>query len=389
MTPPPPPEPEGPSLPARHRPTKDSLASDTTERGFWDLDDLDEAGSSNPAPAKVQPRGSLPNSPDSPHQIMVRGSNEGGVPISPGKGGFTRRLNTLEKFLSERESKTAAQAAAGPPPEPAPPPDIPVEAPPVETEVWAPPEPSLPTHSPVEDVFAEIVDNIELPAKPEPPIAEPPSEEPTAPVNRPAPAPTPRASDDEFSPPILPDAKPLSLRPSVKLSSFELAGIACLALMLLSGGIWIYLQTLNRIGHLGTSHTETKLPIKGSFVAVTKMETYWRAPLTGSKPESVRRGVVLIPVVEITLNGGPGAIRFQFTNDLGKATGDPISRVVNGETTLAIPSTDGFEDISLHAAYRTNLAKPWHIQITEAPNANSSGSEFKTLLVAPISPEKH
>ena len=68
--------------------------------------------------------------------------------------------------------------------------------------------------------------------------------------------------------------------------------------------------------------------------------------------------------------------------------GDPITRPINGETTLVLPATDGFEDISMHAAYCTGQTKPWTVRIFEAPTAEAKGKEYKQLLEVPISTEK-
>ncbi|MEI7925085.1 MAG: hypothetical protein WCI61_02670 [Chloroflexota bacterium] len=105
--------------------------------------------------------------------------------------------------------------------------------------------------------------------------------------------------------------------------------------------------------------------------------------------EAVRRGVVLIPVAEITLQSGSGAIRALVVNDHGLAVGDPITRQIDGTTTLILPATDGFEDISMHAAYRTGQTKPWTLRVFEAPSANALGKDFKKLLELPISSDQH
>ena len=84
-----------------------------------------------------------------------------------------------------------------------------------------------------------------------------------------------------------------------------------------------------------------------------------------------------------------GAIRALVLNENGLAVGDPITRAVDGTTTLTLSATDGFEDISLHAAYRTGQTQPWTLRIFEASSANAQGKEFKKLLELPISSDKH
>lgn len=388
MTPPPPAEPDGPSLPPRHRPNKDSLASDTTERGFWDLDDLGDVEAPGPALAKVEPRRTTP--PPAPPPGPIKSGGES-VPVLASNRDYTRRMSGVEKFLSAREAKTAQDS------ETAPEPVLPftphrgdsMEDTFDELEQWEAPAVTAPTQRPVEEVFDALADSLEATPAPTPK----PSSEPTGPTapeaTPPRSLPASAPSDNEFVPVENPNAKPFSLRPYFNLSLLETIGVASLALVLLAGGGWVYQQTLKRIGHTDASHGQVEYPVRGSHVTVTKLVSYWRPPITtGDKPEIVRRGVVLIPVVELTLSGGPGAVRVLFNNELGKKTGDPITLAVNGEATRILAATDGFEDVSMHAAYRTDLAKPWVLQVSEAPSENSPGAEFKTLLKTPISPEK-
>lgn len=396
---PPPPEPESPKLPPRHRSNKDSLASDSSERGFWDLDDLGEDSLPPPAAAKIEPRLSTPRN-DMPEPAPSDPTT--GL---PSKSNMMRRMSGVERFKEAREAKAKAEAAVAGDEnksedsfvlETAASPAAPKEA-------WEAPK-EIPTKALHDEVFEGFEEEpptpdtgrIELTLattllsdEPDHPPVEDSIVAPATKAVAPAPPAAPADPEDEFAPAVNPDAKPLSLRPHLKLSPLETIGLACLALALLVGGVWAYRHTLNRIGHTDASHGKVEYPVKGSHVTVTGVVSYWRAPITtGDKPEIVRRGVVLIPVVEITLSGGPGAVRILFNSEHGKKAGDPITRTINGATTLVIPATDGFEDISMHAAYRTESTNPWMVEIAEAPSENSPGSQFKTLLKAPISPEK-
>jgi len=131
------------------------------------------------------------------------------------------------------------------------------------------------------------------------------------------------------------------------------------------------------------------LPAKGDHFAVTKVRSYWRAPVTsGPDADTVQRGTELIPVIEITANGGSSALRVQFRNSEGAAVGDPITHAVTGETSLVIPSTAGFEDVNIHNAYRTGLIDPWTVEILEASAGTTAGNAFRGIVTVPISPDR-
>ncbi|MEI7955801.1 MAG: hypothetical protein WCJ66_11580, partial [Verrucomicrobiota bacterium] len=187
-----------------------------------------------------------------------------------------------------------------------------------------------------------------------------------------------------------PIVKPLSLRPHLGLSKLEAVSMITLAILLLVGGYWVYDHSLNRVLGQAGQLAKVTFPVRGTHITVNSVATYWRKPLKdGNRIDAVRRGVVLIPVAEITLQGGPGAIRALVLNENGLAVGDPITRPVDGTATLTLSATDGFEDTSLHAAYRTGQTQPWTLRIFEASSANAQGKEFKKLLELPISSDKH
>jgi len=204
---------------------------------------------------------------------------------------------------------------------------------------------------------------------------------------------TPAATGEDTAPATgedtAPAAKPISLRPHLGLSKLEAVSLMALTVMLVAGGYLVYHFSLSRVLSQAGQTQEVAFPVRGNNVTISNVVTYWRQPLkTGNQVEAVRRGVVLIPVAELTLQGGPGAIRAVVHNDRGIAVGDPITRQVDGATTLILPATDGFEDISLHAAYRTGQIKPWTVHIFEAPSSSARGKDFKKLLEVPVSTEK-
>ncbi len=214
-----------------------------------------------------------------------------------------------------------------------------------------------------------------------------------APTAESAPNPTeeePGTAIKEIARSTEPIVKPLSLRPHLGLSKLEAVSLITLALLLLVGGYWVYDHSVNRLLGQAGQLAKVTFPVHGTHITVNSVATYWRKPLKdGNRIDAVRRGVVLIPVAEISVQGAPGAIRALVLNENGLAVGDPITRPVDGTTTLTLSATDGFEDISLHAAYRTGQTQPWTLRIFEASSANAQGKEFKKLLELPISPDKH
>ncbi len=180
------------------------------------------------------------------------------------------------------------------------------------------------------------------------------------------------------------EATPVSLIPKFKLSLLEKVGLGVLALILIGGGTMAYRSTFSLMA--GEAKGSTEMPVSGEHVSITKVVSYWRPPVTtGENVEIVRRGVVLIPVVEITASG-QGAIRLLFNNDKGDVVGDPMIREINGETTLVVAATAGFEDTAEHEAYRAGLTSSWHAMIAEAPTTAAAGGAFKDLVELPVAP---
>lgn len=128
------------------------------------------------------------------------------------------------------------------------------------------------------------------------------------------------------------------------------------------------------------------LPIAGKLVNVTSAATFWREPVTGGdSPDIVRRGTKLIPVLTLQVEAKSAAVRVLFRNEDGLVVGDPINRSIKGKTKLTIPATAGFDDIGMHAAYRTGESPPWSVQVLEASQSGDSIDNFTTLLETEIS----
>ncbi|MEI6654134.1 MAG: hypothetical protein WCP45_05145 [Verrucomicrobiota bacterium] len=385
MTEPQPPA-AGPSLSPRHRPDVKTLVKNSTEQDLWDLDELPTEDSAAPLPPKDLTRVTAPlpvavprvqpEARETPPPILE-------VPLLP-------RHKTLHNPHLERRGYGATPLPATAGTEPAAPQapfknvDM-LEEPFHHLDDWHLAD-ELPATAPVRprDVLPM--------APPEPVSAGGPEPKPATPDDGVTPAVTtvPDTDRDEFSPKLKSNATQSPLRPKLGLSKMEVLGLVALALVLLLGGFWVYQNSLSRLRTQSTQTSKVTFPVQGSLLTVTKVVTYWRAPINKmGQVETVRRGVVLIPVTELSLRGGPAAIRMLVHNDNGIAVGDPITRQVNGEATLILAATDGFEDISMHAVYLTAQSKPWTLHLFEAPSANAPKEDFKKLLEMPIATEKH
>ncbi len=191
---------------------------------------------------------------------------------------------------------------------------------------------------------------------------------------------------DELSPPVRSSADPVSLRPHLRLSKVERVGIVALAVFLVALGIGAYVFSLSRLPSQSLYTDEVDFPVKGARVTVTDATSYWRAPvLDGATPDVVRRGTVVIPIVEVTTSSGNGAIRAVFRDQDRKTIGDSITRQARPGVVLKIASTAGFEDSGTHAAYRAGGGRPWTVEILEAPSADSPSTEFKRLFLMNLS----
>lgn len=407
--------PEDPTLAQRHRPSLEAFVKNSSEENLWDMTEFAADAVHEAAPVTVLPRRSMPAMPLSPLDRGGAQPAEGDNPSAPilpvamaprsqssqsanvarlGRQRFSRNSQESPAFVPTSLGESATDANL-------------FEDTFNNLEDWDIPEQTPPTDSAANPLTVLLGDNSQTPAYeplPNPP-ANPVSE--PEPISEPNPAPEPNpVSEPEPIPepePVSPTqagkapateaeaiAKPIIPWPRLGLSKPEMVSLVALGLLLLAGGYWVYDNSLSRVLGQANQLQKISFPVRGSHVTVSDIATYWRAPLkTDNRVEAVRRGVMLIPVAEITLQGGPGAIRALVVNDRGLAVGDPITRQIDGATTLVLPATDGFEDISMHAAYRTGQTKPWTLRVFEASSANAQGKDFKKLLELPISSNKH
>ncbi|MGJ8632813.1 MAG: hypothetical protein ACSHX7_02755 [Luteolibacter sp.] len=185
------------------------------------------------------------------------------------------------------------------------------------------------------------------------------------------------------------DSKLLFSKVLASLTKAEKIGIASLfAVLVLSSVLLIVYITDRAATAQAAKDAELELPVVGNSLTVTSVDTFWRAPVTsGSNPDIVRRGTKLIPVVNMTLesNGKPIAIRVLFRDSLGIYIGDPINRRVKTEKTLSLAATAGFDDVGMHAAYRTEESPPWTVEVLEGSDINASSDKFTVLFETTIS----
>ncbi len=187
----------------------------------------------------------------------------------------------------------------------------------------------------------------------------------------------------EMPPPV--KSAPVAPELKLNLSKFERIGLLTLLAVLVLGGIAVFLGTINRLP-TGSDRTKANdFPIQGQHLAIASATSFWRAPKSA---ETVRRGTQLMPVLELTSTGSPAAIRVFFRNGDGEVVGDAVTRRVQAGAPLQIAATAGFDDVGMHAAYRTGRDKAWTIEVLEAPSENASGADFKKLFEMDVSQER-
>ena len=366
--PPPPSSDDGKQLPARHRPTLGNLNQDTTELDLWAFeDDLDSPESTVSEPQRGT-SGAIP-APRERRAVKAREADPK-EDASHETGGERIKMNVGRSRLQ---------------PQP--------------TPLISPPRPEKEFDDLDNWDDAPKVEGLgELPEEPAPVvlIPEPPAPQPEsksiAEITKPTVADAPVEvvpDEDELSPKKKPDANPLPLRPHLGLSIVERVGMIALAALLVLGGLFAYLQSIKRLPTESARAGSRDFPIKGSMITVNSATSYWRPPVSeGTKIDTFRRGTVLLPVLVLKVADGRGAIRVLFRNEQREVIGDAVTHTIQGAGTLEIPATAGFDDIGMHAAYRTGGSKPWTIEVFEAASETSSGKNFKRLFEINISTDR-
>ncbi len=369
MTPKPPSSSDGSSLPPRHRPNKKDLIKDSTELDLWAFD---EPGQSDEKRAAAAPKfGRSAGIPVPRSSGNVRKHPVGGLPKSEKSPPL--QASGAEDRIQINVSKKRPKAA---------PASHPVHHSKVGEEFDELDDGNEPEPEVVEDASAA-----ELVAVDEPVLLESAIEE-TVPET-PPPVEPPVSEQDEFSPRVREDAEPVSLRPHLGLSKVERIGLAALLGVLLIGGGVVYLKTIYHLPAGSGRLEENDFPVKGAHLTIAAASSYWRAPITnGAYAETVRRGTQLVPVVDLTIKGGPAAVRVFFRNSDGDVIGDAVTRTIQAGASLEVAATAGFEDVGMHAAYRTGQSKPWTVQVYEGPSESSPAPAFKKLFEMNVSTDR-
>ena len=382
MTADPPPSPEGSPLPSRHRPVLGDLAKNTTELDLWSFDDELDAEvlpvvqqlPTQPRPIPVtQPSRLIPERRDSRQPSAGQRSDaeassppEEQVRLNANRSPERRRtLGDFSNSLKRAENFD-------------------------DLEQWD--TDSLPDVDRFEELPEVLTEDVILKEFSESPQAAPEGKEvpaaSLASVVSSAKEDLKRlvSADDEFSPVPRDGGEAVSLRPHMGLTKMEKLGIIALFAMLLAAGIVIYQFSVNRLPTESIKAKANDFPIKGSRVTVTSSESYWRVPIVdGPTPDVFRRGTVLLPVIEIAVSGGSGAIRVVFRDENRKTMGDSITRTVQGSDVIKIVATAGFEDMGMYAAYRTGGNKPWTAEVLEGPSSDAPSAEFTKLFEMELS----
>lgn len=394
-------EPTNPSgLPGRNRPQLSDLSRETTEDDLWNLDE--EPAVSRPRQAKLTPPPAPIKEPAAPLEAPT--------PLEPP---MPRGLTSPVKPLSPR---TAQPDEIG---------DL------DESDSAPPPAPEEEPVAALTSAIDDDLDEVETPAAP--PVAATPKAKgktkktPAAPVELPAPpeepAPvavdTPAAVDapegyyEDEEPTDEPVAShaPRENRPRgaaaaergsiprPRLNRCEVIGIASFAVVVMIAAVWVLSHFFSQLSFTRESDSRPSYPLKGELARVASATTFWREPVrSGENRDVARREVVLIPVLELSLDpehSGGGSLRVIFRNSEGQPLGDPITRSfgagrfeASGSATISFAATDGFIEDGDFQAYRTGKGKLWTADVLEGPPGDSPANTFKKLSSIPILPDR-
>lgn len=365
MTPEPPPSSEGSSIPPRSRPNLSDLVNDRHETDLWAFDDL-EVMEDSPVNPPSRPNLSTPPVPRAlPSRVApvtkapTRAQDQAAIESVKLDVGKVHAVHTgkskleLAKPIKDVDELDDWEVAAYEPPT---------------LEIHPSLIGSAASEEEVPEATSQEVREI-LPLEEADSISSELQEE-TAATDKVAPA--------------------RSLVPHLELSKLEKFGLLALLALLLIGGGLIFISVSNRLPTDSGLSKADDFPVKGQHTEILSAKTYWRAPINdGKNADTFRRGTQLLPVVELTSRGNPAAIRLFFRNQDGVVMGDAVTRAILPGVPLEVVATAGFDDLGMHAAYRTGQSKPWTIEVREAPTLTAPNSEFKRLFDVAISTDRH
>lgn len=354
MTPKPPSSSEGSSFPPRSRPNLGDLVKDTTELDLWAFDDLDPEEEVPKPPAPAASTG-IPGPRDSRKKKPLASEESTEPPPTQRVTG----KDSIRVDVSKEALKTPSGSTGD------------LAEPRNDFEDLDDPDHWDANESPALSIHPSLITA---------PAQEPEDDEPVVESNPPV------EEADEFSPAAPENAQPISLVPRLGLSKLEWLGLGVLGAILLSGGGVVFFNSIHRLPSGAERLRAGDFPVKGSHVTILSAETFWRAPVSeGKNADTFRRGTQLLPVVTLTASGGPAGVRVFFRDEEGRVMGDAVTRTIKPGAPLQIAATAGFEDLGMHAAYRTGQSKPWTLQVLEGPSETAANAEFKKLFEINIS----
>lgn len=362
MTPKPPSSSEEPAFPRRSRPNLGDVVKDSTELDLWAFDDINVIEDTNPTPQGPPVSSGIP---------MPRDRRKKAAPnpdAAPGPTGILTGKKSVRVDVSQESVKSPDATTVD-------------RATPADdfddldgSDFIEESEP------PALSIHPSLLDSPGKPAGVEESAAEKTTPQPKAAV----------VEDlDEFSPVVPENAQPISLVPHLQLSKVEWIGLSALCAMLLVGAVVVFLNSIHRLPAGAERLTAGDFPVVGRHLTIQSADSFWRAPVSeGKDAETFRRGTQLLPVVELTSSGNPGAVRVIFRDQDGRGAGDVVTLSIQPGVPLQIAATAGFEDVGMHAAYRAGQSKPWTIEVLEAPSETAPNSDFKKLFEIDISTDR-
>ncbi|MEK7951905.1 hypothetical protein [Luteolibacter soli] len=381
-----PPNPSG--LPGRNRPHLSDLSRETTEEDLWNLDEettaavrprQPKAAPAAPAAKDVTP---VPEPAGPAEPPMPRGLSSPVKPLTP-RSAPSDEIGELD----EDEIPATPKAKSKPATPPAPANEVvaltsaidEAHTPPAAAAPSAPTSPAVADPEPSVDEEEEEEEQEEADGYEDDLLAKTTSRE-----NRPRGASSPAAKGNI---------------PRPRLNRREVIGIATFVVVAMIASVWVLTRFFSLLSFTRDSDSRPSYPMKGQLATISSGSTFWREPVrSGESRDVAKRDVVLIPVLELSLdpgNSGGGSLRVIFRNAEGNPVGDPITRgfgagrfETTGNATATFTATDGFSADGDFQAYRTGKGKLWTVDVLEGPPGGTPASSFKKLSSIPILPER-
>jgi hypothetical protein len=190
-----------------------------------------------------------------------------------------------------------------------------------------------------------------------------------------------RPSAAEAEAPAAPEGRPAGLR------GIEKAALAVVGLILLVAG-FVFLQAMlpdNPADPGDPAQSKPKLPVKGTLVTVSEVETFWRDRIEGdaAKPETK-----FLPAVKLQTSGGSGNgyLQVLLRDPDGRIRGDshtfPLQggRPASGDGSQCLAvGTEGYGNPLLFMEYRGNLEKNWTVELLESKEQKAPADQWRRI----------